>query len=409
VKLLLPMKKTKVAIVAAWFAPYRIPLFRELARRNDIDLTVIFCLAVEEGRPWPLPRQLPFKFVLLDSSILMRFRFGQLYGEKGIIRYPKKLWRTLRNLRPDVVVAYEFHLECILAALYAAASGCAYVTWSDVTETFDAHMGKLRMMIRRLLLARSRSLIGSSSATLSYFRSRFRFPEGKSFLSILCAHIEEFRALVQPPSRIPGDAGSPVRFIYVGRLIPLKGLDRLIGEFAVMHGQIPRTTLTLVGEGPERHRIEQLALRSGCGEAVYIKSFLPHHQLAREMARYDVFVFPTLVDTFGLAVAEAIACGLPIICSRYAGAAGDLIEGNGIIVDPFRTGDLARAMTRLAADSNLRCAMSQANASILNRCSLPGAVDSFLAAIVAAVGHRPENFGEDLCRCGHRCSVSSSG
>jgi glycosyltransferase involved in cell wall biosynthesis len=85
-----------------------------------------------------------------------------------------------------------------------------------------------------------------------------------------------------------------------------------------------------------------------------------------------------------------MACGLPIICSRYAGAARDLVGANGILIDPLRTGDLARAMTRLAADSNLRCAMSQANASILNRFSLAGAVNGFLAAIWTAFDKMPK-------------------
>jgi glycosyltransferase involved in cell wall biosynthesis len=332
---------------------------------------------------------------------------GKFFGEKIKIRYPKQLLRTLRRLQPDVVVAYEFHLECILASLYAAASGCRYVTWSDVTQPFDAYMGGMRMLIRRFLLERSHSLIGSSSATLNYFQSRFHFPEDKSFLSILCAHVEEFRALVPSSPRLSGNNDQPVRFVYVGRLLPYKGLDLLIEEFATVHRDLPRTVLTLIGEGPERLRIEKIAIATGCGEAVRFKGFMPHHQLARELICHDVFVFPTRAEPFGLVVAEAMACGLPIICSCNAGAAPDLIAENGIIVDPFRTGDLARAMTQLAQHPNLRSAMSKANACILDQFSLVGAVDGFLSAIRRAVEHRAQpSTGNRGRRC-PGCSVSS--
>lgn len=369
----------------AWFAPYRVQLLHEISKSKDIDLTVIFCSAIESGRAWSVPEKLPFKAIFLKSRTLLHYRYRYKAGEKNTIRYPVGLYHALRLTKSDVVVAYEFRLECVLASVFSLFLKFFYITWSDVTQNHDERMGKIRMVIRKLLLKRSKALIGSSSETLDYFQHVFEFPVERSFLSILSAHIDEFQKSVPSVSYLKKNSNRIIRFLYVGRLIQLKGVDLLITAFSKVINKFPDAVLTIVGDGSERESLEELAENLGCSSEVIFKGNIPHTQLPQEMINHDIFVFPTRLDVFGLVVAEAIACGLPVLCSCYAGAARDLVRDNGIIVNPTKSKELILAMERLASDSNLRLRMHNASKSILQKHNLSSAVQGFSDAIRSVV------------------------
>lgn len=378
------MSKTKVAVVTAWYAPYRVPLLREISKSRDIDLTVIYCSQVESDRIWPGPKILPFNAVFLKPLTIIRYKYRNMFDQHNSIRYPVGLLRTLRRANPDVVVGYEFRLECILAGLYALLSKRAYVTWSDVTEIHDSRMGAVRKLVRKVLLSKSRALIGSSSDTLDYFHRSFGFPVERLFLSILSAHVDQFTGSVTVRAFSKQKSNGNVRFLYVGRLIRLKGLDLLISAFSELRKKFPNAILTLVGDGPERQSLQVLANKLGCGHDVVFKGDIPYDHVPKEMIAHDVLVFPTRLDVFGLVVAEAIACGLPVICSCWAGAARDLVQDNGIVVDPMDTTELVAAMEKLASDPDLRSRMALANEFVLHKHNLKTATEGFLAAFGAA-------------------------
>jgi glycosyltransferase involved in cell wall biosynthesis len=378
------VSKINVAVVMAWYVPYRVPLFRELAKIGGIDLTVIFCAPVEPGRTWPVANQFPFKTVFLPSRSIVRYQYRNLYGEKNTISYPFGLFGALRQANPDVVVGYEFRLECILAVMFSLLRRCGYVVWSDTTARFDARMGPIRKVVRRLILSFSNSLIGSSSDTIDHFCSSFSYPSERTFLSILSAHAGELAGAYRherPKRDTPDDR---VRFVYAGRLIALKGLDLLIKAFAAVRGRIPGVGLTIVGDGPELSSLRDLAVKLGCEHSVVFKGAMTHDELLNELVLHDIFVFPTLLDVFGLVVAEAMACGLPVVCSRWAGAARDLIQDNGIIVDPTNIFDLSEAMVKLVVNGEIRERMARAGLAILLAQDLQSGVEGFISAVKKA-------------------------
>jgi glycosyltransferase involved in cell wall biosynthesis len=109
----------------------------------------------------------------------------------------------------------------------------------------------------------------------------------------------------------------------VGRLEPTKRFDRLIRAI----GEVPAVTLLLVGDGAARAALEQLALARGVADRVVFAGAVGH---VREMlCAMDVFASPSEQETFGLAVLEALACGLPAmyaVCpplDELAAAAGE--------------------------------------------------------------------------------------
>jgi glycosyltransferase involved in cell wall biosynthesis len=109
-----------------------------------------------------------------------------------------------------------------------------------------------------------------------------------------------------------------------------------------------------VGNGPLRGEIETAARAAEPGE-IACAGAIPSSEMADFYAGADLLVFPSLGDPWGLVVNEALACGVPALCSRLAGCADDLIRPgeNGWLFDPTDAGDFSRTLTRALTAEDL--------------------------------------------------------
>jgi glycosyltransferase involved in cell wall biosynthesis len=157
--------------------------------------------------------------------------------------------------------------------------------------------------------------------------------------------------------------GPPVRFVFVGRLVDWKGLDLLLEAWATLR-EPWRYSLEVVGDGPERAKLEALRDRLGLSPWVAFSGFRPPEECARRLARSDALILPSLVECGGSVVLEAMATGLPVIATDWGGPAEYLDETCGILVPAgsragFLAG-LAAAVERLGGDPELRRRMGGA-------------------------------------------------
>jgi glycosyltransferase involved in cell wall biosynthesis len=151
-----------------------------------------------------------------------------------------------------------------------------------------------------------------------------------------------------------------VRILYCGQLIERKGVRTLLEAFVTVADEIPELTLQFVGEGSLRQSLtERVPLR--LRERVEFAGFQSVDQLPRIFAAADLFVLPSLHDGWGVVVNQALAAGLPIVCSSAVGAAADLVSPgwNGSIVHPADAVALARAIRDLASDRERRAAIGE--------------------------------------------------
>jgi glycosyltransferase involved in cell wall biosynthesis len=145
----------------------------------------------------------------------------------------------------------------------------------------------------------------------------------------------------------------PFRFLTVGRLVPYKGVDLIL---EAMQGSevLKACELRVVGDGPERTRLEDLSRQVGLQANVSFAGWVDQQSLAREFARAQVFAFPSLREFGGGVVLEALASGLPAVVVAYGGP-GELVtpECGILLAMQPRQGlveQLRRSMEALATD-----------------------------------------------------------
>ena len=124
-----------------------------------------------------------------------------------------------------------------------------------------------------------------------------------------------------------GIAEDHLVLINLGRLGTEKNLSELIALFAAVKGQCGRLTLLMVGDGPARKELEELAARLGVAEHVIFTGMVPPAEVHKYYQLGDIFVSASTSETQGLTYVEAAANGLPLLCRRDPCLDGVLVEG----------------------------------------------------------------------------------
>jgi glycosyltransferase involved in cell wall biosynthesis len=137
------------------------------------------------------------------------------------------------------------------------------------------------------------------------------------------------------------------RFVFAGRLLHWKGVHFAIRALAQARRTVPTATLTLFGTGPDQRWLRDLAKRSGVADAVEFVGHVPRQQLIDSLLGYTALVFPSLHDSGGLVVLEALSKGIPVVCLDRGGPA-IMVNGSCGIVVPTAHADEAQTVTGLA-------------------------------------------------------------
>jgi glycosyltransferase involved in cell wall biosynthesis len=144
----------------------------------------------------------------------------------------------------------------------------------------------------------------------------------------------EHEVYVPPPNRSDDDT---LRLLFVGRLVPYKGLELLL---RALKAAIRRCALKLdiVGDGDPVYKefLMQLTRELGLDSVVTFLPPRPRDQLPSLYQQADVFCFPTLCDTYGIALLEAMSCGCAVLVSDVAGA-GEIVDGENGLKVPLRS------------------------------------------------------------------------
>ncbi|MED5446721.1 MAG: glycosyltransferase family 4 protein [Planctomycetota bacterium] len=155
----------------------------------------------------------------------------------------------------------------------------------------------------------------------------------------------------------------------MGRLHLQKGFDRLLPIFARLRSSHPNWHLVLLGEGDERARLETQVRDLGLQQHVSLPGWVADVEGA--LSRSDLFVLPSRYEGFGNVVAEALACGVPVVTMDCPSGPGEIVRAgvDGLIVPAEDTARLEQALDRVMGDAQLRDQFSARGPEVLERFS----------------------------------------
>lgn len=158
-------------------------------------------------------------------------------------------------------------------------------------------------------------------------------------------------------------AGEGLSFLSVGRLVRNKGYEHLLTAFAQVAKARPDARLTIIGRGPLEAALRAQAAQLGVADRVLLHTeFVDNAEMPLVYPHFSVYVQPSVVEPFGIAVLEAMSCGLPVVASRMGGLAFSVVDGKtGRHVEPGNAASLASAMLSMG-DERLRMEMGDEGA-----------------------------------------------
>jgi glycosyltransferase involved in cell wall biosynthesis len=251
-------------------------------------------------------------------------------GKRRYATLAARAVRAARRFQPDVVYAHFLVPAGLLAGLSSRAPLVLTAHGRDV-RNIGAVPG-IRP-VTRLTVRRARAVIAVSD----YLRRELeaKVPEARGKTEVIDSGVDLARFRVEPAPN-----GEP-RFLCLGALTERKNVVRLADAF----GRLGTGTLTFVGDGPERGRLEG---RPG----VELLPPAAHDEIPARIAGARVVCQPSLVEPFGQALLEAMACGRPVVATRIGGPPEFVPPEAGILVDPLDVEALTEA---LSAATELPC------------------------------------------------------
>jgi glycosyltransferase involved in cell wall biosynthesis len=150
--------------------------------------------------------------------------------------------------------------------------------------------------------------------------------------------------------------------LFVGTLRLVKGVRYLIEAMKIVVKRIPNSRLVIVGDGGETVNLQTLIKKGRLAEHVTFVGKVPNEDIPKYMSSSDIFVLPSLSEGFPNVILEAMASGLPIVCSDVGGMKEIVKDGeNGFTVPPKNIDKLSDNIIKLLEDDLLRQAVSKTN------------------------------------------------
>jgi len=385
------MKKIKTLIFHPALAPYRVDLFNALS--DHVDLKIIFLrenLLNQSFDQESLRRQLKCKYSFLKNGFDFRERSIR-FGIKKIIR----------EYSPDVVVSMEYSLITLwiifLRYLNFGNKKFGLTVWTADNITICNHTNFLRKIARSIVLKYLDSLIVYSEPVKNCYID-LGLESNQIFI---CRNIQHESSIerkkigclkqINLKKNIYNKLINKKVILFVGRLVPIKGVDRLVQAFAQIVKKNPEAILVIVGDGSEKRKLINLTKKLNIEEIVLFLGRLEGTDLFSIYLLSDLFVLPSLYEAYGAVVNEALLFGVPVLCSTYAGASELIRKGiNGDIFNPLDISKLQALinvwMTKVNLESKDKTILTRTN---LMPEKFDNSVDEFVKAIKKARGAFP--------------------
>lgn len=326
------------------------------------------------------PRGLPAEAQVAGVPVIRLYSRG-LWKSGSLLYMAGGLWYLLRTGRGQIYHAHDTGAAgwLAVAARYLLGGRCL-VKLRTGRGPYERSLGSTLARWQLLTLLRLADRVVVVNREVESFVLELGIPPGR----VVCIPngvdpLRFYPASAQVKLAARRKLGLPageLLALYVGRLEYMKGVDLLVQAWAALPAGVQgQARLLLVGDGPERLRLERQAAQAGVtgrvlflGEQAEVETY---YQAA------DLFVLPSRTEGLSNAMMEAMASGLPVLATRVGGARDLLVhECNGLLCEPEDSAALSMELSRLICDPHLRQAFGgRARSSALDYASLPVVVE----------------------------------
>lgn len=334
--------KPRLGLLVNTVAPYRVPVYERLG--EAFDLTVFYS-AEEKNRDWAKVAEAAKNISIRKSrgiTVGVPKRRGGKIIDRRHVHFTTGFFNDLRRLRPKAIISNEMGFRSLSALAAARVLKVPLWIWWGGTPRTEEHISNAQRRVRAFFARSPVRWISYGQTSTDYLRS----------LGIGEDTIVQIQNCVDPALYSPEGARSVEpsarpALLFVGQLIRRKGLESLLRAAAEVQASGHEFGLLIVGRGPEEEDLKALVAELELRNVEFLGAKRPE-EMPSVYRSADALVFPTLEDVWGLVANEAILSGLPVLCSRHAGCAPELVPESDQF-DPENHEDFVRALKHAVA------------------------------------------------------------
>jgi glycosyltransferase involved in cell wall biosynthesis len=349
----------KIAIVVPYFTPYvrgnEFGLAYGLSRLG-VDVTVL----ASTGKA---PRE---KMIADNKDVCQSLGFKVKYlntvFDVGEIPLVPSIGREIGSGGYDAVLLQEdYQLICHMA--YLAAHRKKMPTVLSTERTYFPAGGKRLALglfdatLNRMVRRGATAYTAHCTAAKEFAEKKLKVPAGR----IRVINVGVDTSLFKPSSGETPLKDGDLKILTVARLHPYKGLEYLIKAMEAVRKNRPGAVLYIMGRGASAQDLKALASKMGLDDAVrFVETPVPNYEMPPIYSSADIYVQPSVIEPYGIAVLEAMACGKPTICARVGGMM-DTVDDHttGRLVNPADPLALSDAIIELSGDPKAAEAMGR--------------------------------------------------
>lgn len=394
------MLSKAITWVTRSFLDYRIPVYQELNHLISGRLTLIYYRDV-------VPERVCKKVtnILGENAVGLTGEI-RLIGKKNLndmmanssvrLLYQPGLIRAISRSAPDVLISDGFFQWTYAALWQRAFKKTPHVMCYERTAHTERDAQRFRVAYRKFV-TRWIDAICCSGKLCGEYVQNLGFPVEK----ITYGHmVADTVGLQNSVAKVTDKQVSELEtkhdlkgivLLYVGRLIPRKGLLELLNAWkSFSRGiSVDEATLLLIGDGPQRQECESFCHQTSL-KNVHFAGAIDYDGLASYYKAADAFIIPTLEDNWSLVVPEAMACGLPILCSKYNGCWPEFVHcgENGWVFDPLDSYDIVNCLNKCLLTKEKLPEMGKKSRQIVSNHTARHAAEPILSACEIAMCQR---------------------
>jgi len=337
-----------------FFYPYRggtenylIDLSKRLAKKNDVFVVTSLLEGTERYEEYEgikIYRLPAFVLKKLPSFLPPPFSMPIGFG----YYFPK----ICRKEKPDIIHLHNrfspqfdsviFWKRALKVPLFLNLHNSRPIGINPQTDFFG---GIYDDTLGRLIMKSCDRIIGNSKYTLDV-TAPSGYPQEKRQVIYNGVDTKIYK---KRKTRIKDELGCEHLILSVCRLLPQKGLDYLVQALPNIEADYH---YLMLGEGPEQAHLQGLVKKLGLEKRVTIMGRVSEERKMEIYSGADIFVLPSLYEPFGIVLIEAMAMECAVVATK-AGGIPEVVDDNGLLVEPRNSKQIAAAVQRLASDSKL--------------------------------------------------------